>query len=54
MNLAEAEAGLGEWVEKLYNTRRLHSSLGYLPPAEYEESLQQRQGQLVGQIAGLA
>jgi transposase InsO family protein len=41
-----------EWLDKLYNTRRLHSSLGYLPPAEYEESWKQHQ--LVGQIVGLA
>ena len=51
-NLAEAEAAIGEWIEKLYNTRRLHSSLGYLPPAEYEESWKLRQ--LVGQLGGLA
>jgi putative transposase len=51
-NLAEAEAGLGEWIERLYNTRRLHSSIGYLRPVEYEESWQQRQ--VVGQLGGLA
>ena len=25
-----------EWIEGWYNTRRLHSSLGYLSPAAYE------------------
>ena len=25
-----------EFIEGWYNTRRLHSSLGYLSPAEYE------------------
>lgn len=32
----EAEADIGRFVEDLYNTKRLHSSLGYLPPAELE------------------
>lgn len=29
--LAEAEANLGQFIEAVYNTKRLHSSLGYLP-----------------------
>jgi len=33
---ADAEAHLGRFIEDVYNTKRLHSSLGYRPPAEFE------------------
>lgn len=33
---AEAEANLGQFIEAVYNTKRLHSSLGYRPPTEFE------------------
>jgi len=33
---ADAEANLGPFIEDVYNTKRLHSSLGYLSPAEFE------------------
>ncbi|MBA2518625.1 MAG: IS3 family transposase [Chloroflexia bacterium] len=32
----EAEANLGRFIEDVYNTKRLHSSLRYLSPAEFE------------------
>jgi putative transposase len=32
----EAEANLGRFIADVYNAKRLHSSLGYLPPVEYE------------------
>jgi transposase InsO family protein len=38
-NLEEAKASIKEFLEKIYNRKRLHSALGYRPPREFERSL---------------
>ena len=38
-DLAEASTSIGRFLEQVYNQKRLHSALGYLPPAEFEAQL---------------
>lgn len=37
-DLADAYAQIGEFLERVYNQQRLHSALGYVPPAEFEQN----------------
>ena len=38
-NFEEARANLSAFLDDVYNVKRLHSSLGYLPPTEFEANL---------------
>ena len=38
-DMAEARTAIHDFLEKVYNQRRLHSALGYLPPVEFERNL---------------
>ena len=35
-DLTEARSAIREFLEKIYNQKRLHSALGYVPPAEFQ------------------
>jgi transposase InsO family protein len=38
-DLAEPRASIAQFINKMYNQKRLHSSLGYRPPVEFEHGL---------------
>jgi transposase InsO family protein len=38
-DLADARASIQQFLEGIYNRKRLHSALGYVPPAEFEAHL---------------
>jgi transposase InsO family protein len=42
-DLHEAHRSIREFLEKIYNEKRLHSALGYVPPTEFEANLAAQQ-----------
>jgi len=43
-SFGEALQNTGRFIEAVYNAKRLHSSLGYVPPNEFEENWLKKQG----------
>src|SRR5438045_8988441 len=48
----EAQANIGQFIEDVYNTKRLHSSLGYMPPTEFEMAYAQGMRYGLGLLSG--
>jgi transposase InsO family protein len=42
-NRREARSAIFEWIEAWYNARRLHSTLGYLSPMNYEQLILEKE-----------
>ena len=38
-DFAEVKRRVGQFLDRVYNEKHLHSALGYLPPVEYEQSV---------------
>lgn len=49
----EAQANLKEFIENDCNTERLHSSLGNIPPAEFEQNYYQNRPNIIFKAKGL-
>jgi len=45
VNYADAVRQVGRFLDEVYMHKRIHSSLGYLTPAEFESQLREQQTQ---------
>jgi len=50
-HLEECKASMQQFLEKIYNQKRLHSALGYRPPCEFEKSLSVSSSGVTGVVA---
>jgi putative transposase len=48
-SIEEARRDIGTFIEQVYNKRRLHSSIGYKPPIEFEADVRHAQENPTGQ-----
>jgi len=52
-DLADARAQIGRFIEEVYQRKRVHSSLGYLPPAVFECRWNEAQCPTLEAVAGI-
>ena len=46
IDFADAYYRIGHFIQEVYQTKRIHSALGYLTPAEFEAAYWAKQGSL--------
>ena len=52
-DFADALRGLGRFLDEVYDRKRIHSSLGYLTPSEFEQQwvdMQRSQGSIATHV----
>jgi transposase InsO family protein len=45
-DISDARQQIGHFIEDVYNQKRIHSSLGYLTPSEFEVAWLQKQSEV--------